>query len=95
MLVFREGLECILVLAAITASLVGASRFYRRLGVALAMRRSQAWAPSARRERRHELPCSLPDTGLLIALRVREIRPDILLDHGAVNRTVRIELPPG
>lgn len=43
-LVFREGVECILVLAAITASLVGASRFYRRLGVALAMRRPQAWA---------------------------------------------------
>ena len=29
-LVFREGLECILVLAAITASLVGATRAYRR-----------------------------------------------------------------
>ena len=29
-LVFREGLECILVLAAITASMVGASRSYRR-----------------------------------------------------------------
>jgi high-affinity iron transporter len=29
-LVFREGLECILVLAAITASMVGASRWYRR-----------------------------------------------------------------
>jgi high-affinity iron transporter len=29
-LVFREGLECILVLAAITASLVGANRAYRR-----------------------------------------------------------------
>jgi high-affinity iron transporter len=38
-LVFREGLECILVLAAITASMVGASEAYRRpigLGVALA-----------------------------------------------------------
>jgi len=29
-LVFREGLECILVLAAITASMVGASKSYRR-----------------------------------------------------------------
>jgi high-affinity iron transporter len=38
-LVFREGLECILVLAAITASMVGASQSYRRpigAGVALA-----------------------------------------------------------
>ena len=38
-LVFREGLECILVLAAITASMVGASESYRRpiaAGVALA-----------------------------------------------------------
>ena len=38
-LVFREGLECILVLAAITASLVGASEAYRRpiaAGVAVA-----------------------------------------------------------
>ena len=38
-LVFREGLECILVLAAITASLVGSSTTYRRpiaTGVALA-----------------------------------------------------------
>lgn len=38
-LVFREGLECVLVIAAITASLVGASRGFRRpigLGVATA-----------------------------------------------------------
>jgi high-affinity iron transporter len=38
-LVFREGLECILVLAAITASMVGSSRWYRRpvaLGAAVA-----------------------------------------------------------
>jgi len=38
-LVFREGLECILVLAAITASMVGASQSYRRpitTGVGLA-----------------------------------------------------------
>jgi high-affinity iron transporter len=38
-LVFREGLECILVLAAITASMVGASRWYRRpvaIGAAVA-----------------------------------------------------------
>jgi high-affinity iron transporter len=38
-LVFREGLECILVLAAITASMVGASQSYRRpiaAGVAVA-----------------------------------------------------------
>ena len=38
-LVFREGLECILVLAAITASMVGSSEAYRRpiaVGVALA-----------------------------------------------------------
>ena len=38
-LVFREGLECILVLAAITASMVGSSQAYRRpiaVGVALA-----------------------------------------------------------
>jgi high-affinity iron transporter len=38
-LVFREGLECVLVLAAITASMVGASRTYRKpiaLGVILA-----------------------------------------------------------
>ena len=38
-LVFREGLECVLVLAAITASMVGASRSYRKpiaVGVILA-----------------------------------------------------------
>jgi high-affinity iron transporter len=38
-LVFREGLECILVLAAITASMTGARRFHRKpiaFGVALA-----------------------------------------------------------
>src|SRR5919198_1268992 len=38
-LVFREGLECILVLAAITASMVGAKRSHRRpvaLGAGLA-----------------------------------------------------------
>ena len=38
-LVFREGLECILVLAAITASMIGASQSYRRpiaVGVLLA-----------------------------------------------------------
>src|SRR5205823_8703642 len=38
-LVFREGLECILVLAAITASMTGAKRAHRRpvaLGAALA-----------------------------------------------------------
>src|SRR5436309_15468971 len=38
-LVFREGLECILVLAAITASMTGAQRGYRRpvaLGAGLA-----------------------------------------------------------
>jgi high-affinity iron transporter len=38
-LVFREGLECILVLAAVTASMVGASKSYRRpigAGVGLA-----------------------------------------------------------
>src|SRR6188474_3237209 len=38
-LVFREGLECILVLAAITASMIGAKRAHRRpvaLGAALA-----------------------------------------------------------
>src|SRR3954449_4944139 len=38
-LVFREGLECILVLAAITASMVGAKSMHRRpvaLGAALA-----------------------------------------------------------
>src|SRR5229473_7919894 len=29
-LVFREGLECILVLSAITASMIGAQRAYRR-----------------------------------------------------------------
>src|SRR5882724_7082443 len=29
-LVFREGLECILVLSAITASMVGTNRFHRR-----------------------------------------------------------------
>ncbi len=39
-LVFREGLECVLVIAAITASLVGASQGFRRpitLGVAIAL----------------------------------------------------------
>jgi high-affinity iron transporter len=37
-LVFREGLECILVLAAITASMVGASEAYRRpIGVGVVM----------------------------------------------------------
>jgi len=38
-LVFREGLECILVLAAITASMIGAKRAHRRpvaLGAAIA-----------------------------------------------------------
>jgi len=44
-LVFREGLECILVLAAVTASMVGAARAYRRpvaVGAALALAATSA-----------------------------------------------------
>src|SRR5881394_3848112 len=51
-LVFREGLECILVLAAITASMTGARRAYRRpigLGAGLAFAASLiTWAVAVR-----------------------------------------------
>ena len=53
-LVFREGLECVLVLAAITANMVGGTGAYRRPRSRLGPRRStssgpRCWPPAPRR----------------------------------------------